>query len=267
MTNALLPAVPGPAFRRAPAAPPALAPAEGSAPPEALCVLLVEDERSLRYSLGKGLRRAGWVVETAATGGEAVERVARGGFDAVVVDLRLPDIAGEDVIAFCTETCPEVPVVVATGYATLEAAAEAMRLGARDFLEKPFEVGSLDAVLRREVARPRTGRDERLRARVERRFSPETGARVDDALRAARAADDLGATPLRIEDARRRFEARYLRDLLRRTSGNVAAAARLAGLTRPKMHAKLDAVGLDPRRYRHPPQTAPDAARRRVASG
>jgi DNA-binding NtrC family response regulator len=216
-------------------------------------VLLVEDERSLRHSLGKGLRRNGFVVETAATGGEGIERVARGAYDAVVVDLRLPDLPGEDVVAFCTETRPGLPVVVMTGYATFEAANEAMRRGARDFLEKPFSVEDLARVLRREVTEPRTGLDERLRARVERRFASGS-ERLHLAVPVGlEDAAPLVSPPLRIDDARRRFEARYLRGLLERTSGNVAEAARLAGLTRPRMHAKIEAVGLDARLFRRQP--------------
>jgi DNA-binding NtrC family response regulator len=145
-------------------------------------------------------------------------------------------------------------VVVVTGFATLETATSALRLGARDFVTKPFAAADILAVLEREVARPRLGDDSRLRARVERGFAPGGFGRVEELVREVlgRGAADADREPLPIEDARRRFEARYLEELLVRTRGNVAAAARLAGISRPKMHAKLDVAGLDPRRFRPP---------------
>lgn len=56
--------------------------------------------------------------------------------------------------------------------------------------------------------------------------------------------------PLRLEEARRRFEVRYVEDLLARTGGNIAAAARLAGISRPNFHKKLKTLGVDPQRFK-----------------
>jgi DNA-binding NtrC family response regulator len=223
--------------------------------PDARSVLVVEDHVSLRHALARHLRRAGWIVETTGTAGEAMERIARGSFDAVVVDLQLPDRSGREVVAFCTETRPDTAVVVVTGYATLEEATSTLRLGARDFVTKPFAAADLLAILERETRAPRTGDDSRLRARVERDFAPGALARFEEVVREVlgqASGDAARAQPLPIDDARRRFEARYLEDLLVRTRGNVAAAARIARISRPKMHAKLDSAGLDPRRFRPP---------------
>jgi DNA-binding NtrC family response regulator len=233
-------------------------------------ILVIDDEESLRHSLGKALRRAGYVVETAATGREGVDRLRGGGFAAVVTDVRLPDLSGLDVVALLTETSPGTPVIVMTGYGTVGTALEAMRRGARDFLKKPFEAGELLAILERERVRETSDDAARLRVQVERRFAPEGFTQVDSELRRMpreeersagahaegeapageagmpRAADD----PLALREAQRRFEVRYVEDLLARTGGNVAAAARLAGISRPNFHKKLKTLGVDPGRFK-----------------
>jgi DNA-binding NtrC family response regulator len=218
-------------------------------------ILVIDDEESLRHALAKALRRAGYVVETAATGGEGADRFTKGAFDAVLTDVRLPDLSGLDVLALCTETRPDVPVIVMTGYGSIEGAMEAMRRGARDFVRKPFRTEEVLDLLSQVIAEPRGARDARLRARVERRFSPEGFARVEDALR--RGPGEEGSTapssagePLSLKDATRRFEVRYVEDLLARTRGNVAAAARLAGISRPNFHRKLRTLGVDARRFK-----------------
>ena len=235
--------------------------------------LVSDDEESLRHSLGKALRRAGYVVETAATGREGVDLLRARPFDAVVTDVRLPDLSGLDVVALITETCPRTAVLVMTGFGTVDSALEAMRRGARDFVTKPFETADLLVRLAREVARDRPAESEtQLRVQVERTFAPEGYAQVDDELRrgpapaksraetrpappAVEPAVPLGETPgagdpLALREAQRQFEVRYVQDLLARTGGNVAAAARLAGINRPNFHKKLKVLGVDPTRFK-----------------
>src|SRR5262245_2824679 len=153
-------------------------------------VLVIDDEESVRYAVGKGLKRAGYVVETAATGREGVDRLRAGGFHAVVTDVRLPDLSGLAIVALLTETSPGTPVVVMTAYGSVETALEAMKRGARDFLTKPFETAALVGVLEREIARAAqkdasgpSSDDARLRVRVERKFAPEGYARVESEMR------------------------------------------------------------------------------------
>src|SRR5947207_3144326 len=96
-------------------------------------ILVIDDEESLRHALTKTLRRAGYVVETAATGREGVDRLRSAGpmgHDLVLTDVRLPDLSGLDVVALLTETSPGTPVVVMTAYGNVETALEAMKRGA-----------------------------------------------------------------------------------------------------------------------------------------
>jgi DNA-binding NtrC family response regulator len=224
-----------------------------AAPGPARSILVIDDEESLRHALAKALRRAGYVVETAASGGEGVDRFSKGSFDAVLTDVRLPDLSGLDVVALCTETRPDVPVIVMTGYGSIEGAMEAMRRGARDFVRKPFRTEEVLGLLGAALAQGGPSPGARLRARVERRFSPEGYARVEDALRrlpGEEASSTAPGEPLSLKDATRRFEVRYVEDLLARTRGNVAAAARLAGISRPNFHRKLRSLGVDARRFK-----------------
>jgi DNA-binding NtrC family response regulator len=229
--------------------PPSDAPARG-------VVLVIDDEESIRHAVRRGLERAGFRVEVAATGREGVARLRRGGLHAVVTDVRLPDLSGLDVLAVSTELDATLPVFVITGFASVDTALEAMRRGARNFVTKPFDV----AVLARLVADEPDGSAERaLRARVERVFEPARFAAADEELRRG-GGDDApppeappdggGDDALPLRDAQRRFEVRYVEDLLGRTGGNVAGAARLAGISRPNFHRKLRTLGVDPGRFK-----------------
>lgn len=243
-----------------------------SAPPVRR-LLLIDDEESLRYAVGKSLKKAGFVVDTASTGREGIDKLRRGGFDAVVTDMRLPDLSGLDVVAFATETDPDVPVFVVTGFGTVDSALEAMRRGARNFVQKPFDVAALVAMLEKEILEAKSSKETRtLRAKVERRFAPDRYADVDGELRrggarggesaagpasAPRSSPSLADAmprasdePLGLRDAQRRFEVRYVEDLLSRTGGSVAGAARLAGISRPNFHKKLKLLGVDPERFK-----------------
>ena len=186
---------------------------------------------------------------------------AEGGVDAVLTDMRLPDIDGLDLVAIFTQMAPEIPVVVMTGYGSMETALEAMRRGARDFVQKPFVVEDVIRLLVRGLNERQLSRENRrLRALVERRFAESGFEKVDEELRAlghrgedahretGEAATNGGPVPLR--EAHRRFEVHYVEELLARTGGNVAAAARLAGISRPNFHKKLKALGIDAGRFK-----------------
>jgi len=106
-------------------------------------ILLVEDRDSLRRLLARALADDGYEVAAAATGGDAVRLLGERPFDLVLTDLKLPDRSGPEVLAASRQAQPRVPVVVLTGYGSIGAAVEAMKLGAHDFLEKPLELPDL----------------------------------------------------------------------------------------------------------------------------
>ncbi|HXO29632.1 MAG TPA: sigma-54 dependent transcriptional regulator [Thermoanaerobaculia bacterium] len=106
-------------------------------------ILLVEDRDSLRRLLARALADDGYEVAAASTGGDAVRLLGERPFDLVLTDLKLPDRSGLEVLAASRQSQPRVPVVVLTGYGSIGAAVEAMKLGAHDFLEKPLELPDL----------------------------------------------------------------------------------------------------------------------------
>jgi len=101
-------------------------------------ILLMEDEPSVARGLQMVLTEEGYSVDLAMTGQSALDRIEQKGFDLLVADLRLPDIDGMEVIKRIKALRPQTSVVVITGYSTVSSAVEAMRLGAHDYLPKPF---------------------------------------------------------------------------------------------------------------------------------
>jgi DNA-binding NtrC family response regulator len=113
-------------------------------------LLIVEDKESLALMLKETVEAEGLEADIAATGGEAMRRLASGGrYLAVVTDLRLPGADGIAVLKQAKESDPECPVIVMTAFGTIENAVEAMKLGAFDFIQKPLDVDHLILLLRR----------------------------------------------------------------------------------------------------------------------
>jgi two-component system nitrogen regulation response regulator NtrX len=109
-------------------------------------ILIVDDERNILASLAGALGREGYAVETAATMAEARAKL-RESFDALLLDVRLPDGSGVDLLAEVRESAPDTVVVMMSGHATIETAVRATRLGAFDFLEKPVSLERLLVIL------------------------------------------------------------------------------------------------------------------------
>jgi DNA-binding NtrC family response regulator len=110
-------------------------------------LLLVDDEESFRKLVSRELGRAGFVVETAGSIAEAREAVSRQSFHVVLLDLRLPDGNGIDLLSDIKSSLPSTQVVVLTAYGTVEEAIAAMKEGAHDFLTKPCKLDELEATI------------------------------------------------------------------------------------------------------------------------
>jgi len=102
-------------------------------------ILLVEDEALARSTLTRALEGAGYEVEVAGHGGEAVARLGEGRFDAVVTDLVMEGLDGVEVLRQAKELDPDICVLVMSGYCDVNSAIDALRLGAEDYLAKPFD--------------------------------------------------------------------------------------------------------------------------------
>ena len=115
-------------------------------------ILLVDDEEKILKSLGRALREAGHDVVDTASPRQAQRLLAERPFDVLVVDNMMPELSGLDLIRDYVGTTPEnerAQILMMTAHATVESAIEAMKLGALDYLQKPFEIDELIVVVRR----------------------------------------------------------------------------------------------------------------------
>ena len=118
-------------------------------------VLLVEDKDSLRQMLATALKKAGYSVEEAADGSRAAERIRKQPYHLVITDLKLPELSGIEVLKLQKEIDPTVPVLIMTGYGTIEEAVEAMKAGAFDFIQKPVDIPHLFLLVERAIEQRR----------------------------------------------------------------------------------------------------------------
>ena len=131
-------------------------------------LLIVDDEASMRLTLGMLLRGEGWTVREAAGVVSAVALLEQEPFDVVITDLRMDDAGGIDVLKTAKRVSPETEVVILTAFGSLGSAVEAVKLGAFDYLSKPFEPDELVVVVRKALERRALLREvDQLRAALE----------------------------------------------------------------------------------------------------
>jgi len=114
-------------------------------------ILLIEDDSSLAGSLGDVLREDGFTVTICSRGDEGLRRASNDESDVVLTDLRLPGVGGLELVKQLHNSQPRLPVVLMTAHGTIETAIEATKLGAYDYLQKPFEMQALIGLLHRAV--------------------------------------------------------------------------------------------------------------------
>ncbi len=111
-------------------------------------VLIVDDEKNILLTLQTSLQLAGYRTELAASGQVALDVLSARPVDAVLMDVKMPDMDGLTVLARLMELKPELPVIMMSGHGTIDTAVKATQLGARDFLEKPIARERLLVALR-----------------------------------------------------------------------------------------------------------------------
>src|SRR5579885_1335682 len=125
-------------------------------------VLIVEDEPNMRKVLSANLRQDAHMLIEASTLKEGLQAVYGNDFDVVLLDQKLPDGEGTEVLKAIQQSEPSTAVVMLSAYGTVELAVEAMRIGAFDFLTKPFSPDNLRAVVRRAAERAQLHRENYL---------------------------------------------------------------------------------------------------------
>jgi DNA-binding NtrC family response regulator len=110
---------------------------------EEIKVLLVDDEPHFVKLLAERLAGRGFNVETAGGGNEAIDRAKEESYDAIVLDLLMPEMDGLETLKQLKEINPDLQVILLTGHGTIDKGVEAMKLGAMDFVEKPADFKEL----------------------------------------------------------------------------------------------------------------------------
>jgi DNA-binding NtrC family response regulator len=118
-------------------------------------ILVIDDKDSMREMLTASLTSEGYDVEVASSGDVGIAKSKEKHFDVILTDLKMPDISGMDVLTQVKENDPETAVIVMTAYGTIETAVEAMKRGAFDFLQKPFDIDHLQMLVERALENQR----------------------------------------------------------------------------------------------------------------
>ena len=119
--------------------------------PEPDRVLIIDDEDTIRDSMHQVLKKEGYQVREAADGKEGLSLFNQETFQVVFLDLKLPGLNGLRILGQMKEANPETPIIIITGYGSIESAVEAIKLGAFDYMVKPFSPEELRLVTKKAI--------------------------------------------------------------------------------------------------------------------
>lgn len=106
-------------------------------------VLVVDDEKNIRMTLSMTLESMSFQIQTAVNGEEALEKLSTNEFWLILLDLKMPGMDGIEVLRRVSKKYPKIRVIIITAHGTIESAVEAMKLGAVDFIQKPFTANEI----------------------------------------------------------------------------------------------------------------------------
>jgi len=118
-------------------------------------ILVIEDKESMQQMLTDTLESEGYEVDAASDGQTGIGKARNKRYDVILTDLKLPNMDGLGVLSEVKEIDPEASVILMTAYGTIETAVQAMRLGAYDFLTKPFDTDHLSMLIKRAIENSR----------------------------------------------------------------------------------------------------------------
>jgi two-component system response regulator PilR (NtrC family) len=134
-------------------------------------ILVVDDEPGMREFLEIMLQKDNYLVSTATDGAEAIEKIENALYDLAVVDVQMPVMNGIEVLKKINEKCPETTVIMITAFASHETAIEAMKLGAYDYITKPFKIDEIKLVIKKALDKKRLERENsRLKKELETKY-------------------------------------------------------------------------------------------------
>ncbi len=118
-------------------------------------ILIVDDDAGIRRTLFRILEKEGYLVETVENGKQAIKASNEQFFNVALIDIRLPDMDGTELLDKLKETEPKMVKIIITGYASLQNAIEAVNRGADGYVLKPFDAGELLAIIEKHLKRQR----------------------------------------------------------------------------------------------------------------
>jgi DNA-binding NtrC family response regulator len=131
-------------------------------------ILIVDDETIVRESLGSWFREDGCIVDVAASGKEALEKLAATGWDIFLLDIRMPGMDGLELQRKIREVHPDATIIIMTAFASVETAVEAMKQGAYDYIVKPFDPDDLEHLIRNAIERKQlVAENAKLRCKID----------------------------------------------------------------------------------------------------
>jgi DNA-binding NtrC family response regulator len=134
-------------------------------------ILIIEDEKLIRWSLRQKFQEEGYVVDEAQDGAVGLAKLSSATFDLVMLDYKLPDMTGLDVLRKLREEDEDIVVLIMTAYSNIEDAVEAMRLGAYDYVSKPFKMDALMITVAKALETTHLKREVRdFRAQMRKKF-------------------------------------------------------------------------------------------------
>jgi DNA-binding NtrC family response regulator len=119
--------------------------------PNDIHILIIDDEEAIRDSCSIVLKKEGYEVTTTEDGLNGLKVFEQGEFHAVLLDLKLPGLDGKEVLSKIKKRTPEIPVVIITGFASIESAVDTIKRGAFDYLAKPFNPKELRAIVNKAI--------------------------------------------------------------------------------------------------------------------
>ena len=148
-------------------------------------ILVADDNLEMARSVADGLRERGYHAAAVGSGREALERLASESFDALVTDLRMPEIDGLTLIARSLSQDPDRPIIAMTASSAIDIALESLRQGAYQYVTKPFKQEELAILLERALHQARLKRGARTLENALRRYENQAGKEGDGQLVAA----------------------------------------------------------------------------------
>ena len=121
-------------------------------------IMVVDDDKALADNLKEFLEKIGYRATAVYGGKEALESSRKASYDLVITDLMMPEMDGVSLIKAIRVSDSKTPVLVITGYGTIESAVQAIRNGAFDFIPKPFKLDELEIIINRALERAQLAR-------------------------------------------------------------------------------------------------------------